>query len=73
MSMPSSAFVPSCSRRRMSGPAAAVAWLLLAAGVSTLIALPELRGYHPQLGWMPLWLALAPLCCLVVPRRTARP
>ena len=60
------------STARPPAPAMVMAWLLLAAGISLLVALPELRGYHPQFGWIPFWLALAPLCCAGACRSVAR-
>lgn len=39
--------------------------LMIAVGASLLLALPGMRGYHPQIGWMPLWLLGMPLSALL--------
>lgn len=38
----------------------------LGTGSLLLLCLPALRGSSPWIGWLPYWLVLAPLMCLVV-------
>lgn len=44
---------------------ACVLLVMLAAGTMAMLCLPFLRGYHAQIGWLPLWLLLMPAAALV--------
>ena len=40
--------------------------VLLAAGISLWLCLPDTRGFHAQLGWLPLWTLVSPALCVLV-------
>lgn len=55
-------------RTALPAPAQAMAAsvVLLAAGISLWLCLPDTRGFHAQLGWLPLWTLVSPALCVLV-------
>lgn len=46
--------------------AVATSVVLLASGMCLWWCLPDTRGFHAQLGWLPLWTILSPALCLML-------
>lgn len=51
---------------RPQAQAMAASVVLLAIGSSLWLCLPDTRGFHAQLGWLPLWTIVSPALCVAV-------
>lgn len=66
-------FIPQPSLQAATQPAGgpqaqalAASVVLLASGLCLWLCLPHTRGFHAQLGWMPLWTVVSPALCVAV-------